>query len=136
MKVLTVRQPYATAILTGQKKIETRKKPTKERGTIAIHAGVYHDLELSNLRVYYNITSRPFDLSYTAEHVYGAIIGFVDIVDCVGLGFIDGLSRQEMALGDFVKSRYGYVLENPRFLKTPIYNVRGQLGFWNYEVSE
>jgi hypothetical protein len=134
MKVLTVRQPYATAILTGQKKIETRKKPTKERGTIAIHAGLHYDKSKSDLRVRYNIGSVGLD--YCAEFVYGGIIGFVDIVDCVPLASLTGLSRQEMALGDYVDSVYGYILENPRFLKTPIYNVRGQLGFWNYEVTE
>ena len=135
MKVLTVRQPYATAILTGQKKIETRKKPTKVRGTIAIHAGLHYDMSKSDLRVRYNITTAPGEVNYVATSVYGAIIGFVDIVDCVPLASLTGLSRQEMALGDYASGVYGYVLENPRFIRTPIF-VRGQLGLWNYEVTE
>lgn len=38
MKVLSVRQPYATLIVEGIKKVETRKWKTDHRGTLLIHA--------------------------------------------------------------------------------------------------
>ena len=39
MKVLTIRQPYASLILSGRKTIEFRSWPAKYRGPLAIHAG-------------------------------------------------------------------------------------------------
>lgn len=39
MKALTVRQPWASLIALGVKRIETRTRQTKYRGPLAIHAG-------------------------------------------------------------------------------------------------
>ena len=39
MKVLTLFQPWATLVILGEKKIETRSWKTNYRGEIAIHAG-------------------------------------------------------------------------------------------------
>lgn len=51
----------------------------------------------------------------------GAIIGLVDVINCV-----------EESASDFrdYEEPFGYVLANPRPLKNPI-AVKGQLGFWN-----
>ena len=43
MKVLTIREPYATFIMLGIKKIETRSWQTKYRGEIYIHAAKSKD---------------------------------------------------------------------------------------------
>ena len=43
MKVLTIKEPYATFIMQGLKKIETRSWNTKYRGEIYIHAGKSKD---------------------------------------------------------------------------------------------
>lgn len=40
MKAFTVKQPYADLLAIGAKHYETRSKPTKYRGPVAIHAGV------------------------------------------------------------------------------------------------
>jgi hypothetical protein len=40
MKTLTVRQPWASLIVTGAKDVENRSWPTSYRGTLLIHAGV------------------------------------------------------------------------------------------------
>lgn len=39
MKAITIRQPWASLIALGEKKIETRSWQTKYRGPILIHAG-------------------------------------------------------------------------------------------------
>jgi hypothetical protein len=39
MKVLTVRQPWASLIVSGIKDVENRSKATNYRGRIGIHAG-------------------------------------------------------------------------------------------------
>jgi hypothetical protein len=41
MKVLTVRQPYAAAIMARLKTVEYRAWYTRHRGVLLIHAGVH-----------------------------------------------------------------------------------------------
>ena len=45
MKVLTIRQPWASLIMNGYKKFEFRSWSTKYRGAILIHAGKNVDKE-------------------------------------------------------------------------------------------
>ncbi|MEO8269199.1 MAG: ASCH domain-containing protein, partial [Aureliella sp.] len=40
MKAITISQPFATLIASGEKWIENRTWPTSHRGRIAIHAGL------------------------------------------------------------------------------------------------
>ena len=40
-RALTIRQPWAFAVVHGGKRIENRSKPTRYRGPLAIHAGAY-----------------------------------------------------------------------------------------------
>jgi ASCH domain len=40
MKALTVHQPFAEAIVAGEKTVEYRSWPTTYRGPVAIHAGL------------------------------------------------------------------------------------------------
>lgn len=147
MKVLTVRHPYAAAMFAHLlypnpkgvlgpvfraplKKIETRSRPTKLRGTIAIHAAK-------------SMTRRE---GYLAEDYFpmggigrlapfGHIIGLIDIVDCVPVETLTGISVTERRLGDYAPGRFGYILENPRLLPKPI-PAKGQLGFWNWEAPK
>ena len=39
MKALTACQPYAHLIVTGEKRVENRTRPTSHRESLAIHAG-------------------------------------------------------------------------------------------------
>ena len=41
MKALTVRQPWASLIAVGAKRVETRSWPTAYRGPRAIHVGMH-----------------------------------------------------------------------------------------------
>jgi hypothetical protein len=43
MKVLTVRQPWASLIVAGIKNVENRSWRTKYRGKLGIHAGSHVD---------------------------------------------------------------------------------------------
>src|SRR5688500_15025924 len=107
MKALTVHQPHATAILYYGKAIENRTRCTATRGTIALHAGLQFDD-----RVY-------FPENFKAQIVRGAIIGVVDILDCV-----------DKHKSKWFHKPFGYLLDNPRPLLRPI-PCKGMLGFWN-----
>lgn len=114
MKALTIKQPWAWAIINAKRKrkdIENRTWTTSLRGTIAIHAGkaVVRDAEFPGG------ASQPKD----GELEAGAIIGVVDLLKVV-----------EEHTSPWFWGPYGFVLGNPRPLKKPI-PIKGALGFWN-----
>lgn len=69
MKALSIRQPFADAILAGLKNIEFRAWPTAHRGPLLIHASA-------------SVAAVAWPGVQAAGHVYGAILGLVDLVDC------------------------------------------------------
>ena len=107
MKSLTIWQPHANAILYYGKDIENRPKCFSIRGTIAVHAGAKID------------SSIYLPENFKKQIIRSAIIGVIDIVDCV-----------DDHESDWFNGPYGYVLDNPRPLLKPI-PCKGQLGFWN-----
>ena len=124
MRGFTVYQPWANFIITGEKKIETRPRKTNIRGTVFIHAGKkYVEAGLNSTLISSN---EPYEL--------GAIIGTVDIVDCVRVEEVRSkISEIELALGDYTDGRYGWVLENLVKFDVPI-PAKGKQGWWNFEI--
>ena len=123
MKALSLTQPMAWAIFHG-KDSENRTGSTKFRGRIYIHASKgfnqeHYDWIVQNEnRLVTGIDLMPH------EFIHGAIIGEVDIVDCVSWH----TSRWWMGL-------YGFVLENAVEYETPI-PCKGMLGFFEPELPE
>lgn len=99
MKVLTVRQPWASLIVHGVKHIETRTRPVNIRGRIGILAGLHRpkDLETWGDWQYAASVDRPIVSSPALQHhasgmpgapddlpvEFGALIGTVELYDCV-----------------------------------------------------
>jgi hypothetical protein len=112
MRALTVRQPWAWAILNAGKDIENRSWTNRHViGTIAIHAGYGVD-PLEEL-------PRGVKLPTEDDLVRGAIVGVVDVVDVV-----------EHHRSKWFSGPLGWVLRNPRRLKKPIF-CKGRLGLWH-----
>ena len=73
MKVLTIKQPWATLIMQKDKRFEFRSWQTKYRGDLLIHAGKGIDKEaMKRLEKYI-----PSDMPT------GKILGKVNLVDCI-----------------------------------------------------
>lgn len=72
MKVLTIKEPWASLIIEGYKKYEFRSWKTTYRGKILIHAG---------LNIEKDMLERFKD--YELNCIKGAIIGEAELVDCV-----------------------------------------------------
>ena len=107
MKALTIKQPWANEILYCGKDIENRVTKWQHRGLIAIHAGA-------------QISTKVYTPKGYKHHVVlGAIIGAVEIIDCV-----------EEHNSRHFDGPFGYVLANPRPLLKPI-PYKGNLGLWN-----
>ncbi len=122
MKALSIRQPWAWAILNAGKDIENRNWKTRFRGRVLIHAGKtfdddgHMDLCIKQMRGEFSVPSDEI------EFKTGGIVGSVDIVDCVSQ------SDSEWFVG-----KYGFVLRNPRPL--PFYSCKGQLNFFEVNYS-
>lgn len=124
MKAFTVYQPYAFAIVSGLKHYETRRRRTSIRGRIAVHAGKKR-IPLENMTV---VVVPAVGKSLH----YGAVIGTVEIVDCVPVEEImHTLTERERILGDYSPGRFAWVLQNPVMLDDPI-PARGKQGWWEW----
>lgn len=116
---LSIRQPWVDLILIGVKTIENRTKRTHFRGTILLHASA--TLASSEYIDWYVKTARKFNLlGKNAEYEpdVGAILGLVDIVDCV-----------QESESPFFEGPFGWVLKNPRRFKKPI-PYKGAVGIF------
>lgn len=134
MKVLSIKEPYATLIKMKHKKIETRSWKTKYRGELYIHASISKAPK--------KLLEKDFMKSLVTEQdlPYGKIILKANLVDCIEMTkeWIEKLKKenpQEYLLGLYEEGRYAWVLENVTPLEQPII-AKGKLGIWNYEEKE
>ena len=74
MKVLSIKEPWASLIMNGTKKIETRSWKTKYRGEIYIHASL-SKAKITKPEVYELIKDMNFKCGY--------IICKCNLVDCI-----------------------------------------------------
>lgn len=132
MKVITIKQPWATLIAEGYKEYEFRTWKTKYRGDILIHAGKGIDKKVMERFKY-------LDLEYPT----GKIIAKASITDCVK---VDDRLRQLLAKKDKIVYKgiidktasdwdgYGFKLEKV-FKINPI-EINGKLSLWDYDYIE
>ena len=133
MKVLSLLQPWASLVVMGKKKIETRSWKTTYRGPLLIHASKGKKAALL-------ASERPFS-NYIADFSmlpFGAIIGKVTLTDVVRIDqvafsneMINHLSMEERAFGDYGAGRYAWMLEEPVAFSCPI-RILGALHLWEY----
>ncbi len=128
MKVLTIKQPYASLIMAGIKKYEFRTWKTSYRGEVLIHSSKTLDKKAMK------------EFNYDLDYPLGFIIGKVDITDVIKVDddFRKVLEKENSFIYNHVindKSFDGYAfkLENLELLN-PIY-INGKLGLWNYDIN-
>ena len=128
MKVLTIKQPWATLIMQKDKRFEFRSWRTKYRGDLLIHAGKGIDKEAMERLSNYIPEVLPT----------GKILGKVTLVDCVkmSLEFKEKLLKEnkEIYKDSSFKENYGWQLENVELFNEPI-EAKGKLGLWEYEYK-
>lgn len=124
MLALTLTQPWATLVVTGRKKVETRRWKPAYRGRIVIHAAAgwaAEDRELAR-----TLGMDPSTLPL------GAALGTARIRDVVATDRIrETLDAGELALGDYSDGRQAWLLDAPTTFPTPV-PCRGRLGLWPY----
>ena len=134
MKVLSIKEPFASLIMSGKKRIETRSWKTLYRGELYIHASVskipkswFENKEFMSL------------VDDIALH-RGFIVCKCNLVDCIYMDeeFINKVKTetpQEYFCGVYEVGRYAWVLDDIEVLNEFI-EVKGHLGIWNYNEDE
>lgn len=132
MKVLTIREPWATLIKDNIKKIETRSWKTLYRGELYIHAGMLN----SNKKIE---SKELLELIKDIHLNYGYIICKCNLVDCIYMDeeFVNKIKEDkiEFTCGNYEIGRYAWILDNIEVLEMPI-KTKGRLSIWNYEGEE
>ena len=122
MKVLSLKEPYATLIKEKKKLIETRSFKTNYRGELYIHASMTKNKVNTNL------------LKLVENLNYGYIICKCNLVDCIYMteDYVENMKNnyQEYICGDYQVGRYAWILEDVEEIQ-PI-KAKGNLGIWNY----
>ncbi len=157
MKTISLWQPWASAIATGAKTIETRHWPTSYRGALAIHAAkrkVKSELLdfASDPQWCAALGFEPYQ-DFGNILPFGAIVAVCVLIDCrpTHLFTRDELKTRRLSrsprhyqavldswteemLGDFTSGRFGWVLRDIKPLIEPIL-YRGEQGLFEIPDS-
>ncbi|WP_199756935.1 hypothetical protein [Pedobacter sp. KBW06] len=130
----------ALGALVGIKDIENRTWRTTYRGRIYIHVSApkKFDVQLTDDQMIKALPIIP--LFAEGKAAFGAIIGEVDIVDCVighksvwaeKKAFV--MRKENGIYHELEVPVYNWVLANPVLYDKPIENVKGALSLWYYK---
>lgn len=131
LTVLTVRQPWASLLLSGEDWCENRRWHTDHRGPLWIHSSTTVDVDACQ-----RLAIDPGPL------VTGAILGVLELVTVLP---VEELRAQQAALAArwhlneaagtrFVQGPYCWIVAQPRRLAQPI-RARGALYLWKQRVA-
>lgn len=151
MRAISLHQPFATAVVIDAKRYETRSWWTAYRGPLVIHAAKHCLLsQMGEFGAMWNwnaaLNRMPGSEPLSRTLPFGALIGIVDLVDCVRcenvpMDIIMGKRQQpgntdvllqwwEGSMGYWGAGRFAWKLENPRQFVTPV-EWKGTQKFFN-----
>lgn len=130
MKVLSIKEPFATLIKKKKKYIETRSWKTNYRGELYIHASI------SKITKDVKERKELMKLVDDDEMEYGNILCECELVDCIYMTeeyieYIKNNEYDQYICGHYEVGRYAWILKNIEPLEIVI-PAKGRLGIWNY----
>ena len=129
-RAISLIQPWATLIVAGLKRYETRSWSTPYRGHILIHA---------SKKVDHRYLARPDVARLVMQAGFyhfptGAIIGRAIIAGCVQAEELaDLIPDAERLVGDFGEGRFAWAMQNAVMFEQPI-ECKGHLGIWTVRL--
>ena len=127
MKVLTIKQPWASLIMLGYKRFEFRSWQTKYRVDLLIHAGKGIDKEAMKRLSKYIMQDLPA----------GKILGKVTLTECIKMSpdFKEMLLKEnkDIYTDSTFKENYGWQMEDIEVFDEPI-EAKGHLSLWEFEI--
>ena len=127
MKVLTLKQPWASLVANGYKVYEFRTWKTKYGGEILIHAGCSVDKEWLD-------KVKGYGIEFPKKNILCKVV----LEECIEID--DEFNKMINTLDPYVyshKSRSGYAWKLSKISKLDIKEeINRQLGLWNYEVDK
>lgn len=131
MKAISLWQPWASAVVLGFKRNETRGWATRYRGPLAIHAA--KRWEKDQLRFTEQLLERG--VRFPAGRMpLGQVLGVAWLVDCQPTGSMPTISARERELGNYGPGRFAWLLEDAQPLTAPLPFV-GRQGFFDVPVE-
>ena len=133
MKAISLWQPWASLWCSPRKVHETRHWRCRHRGWLVVHAAKHFEkgFELDDpLRL---ILDDEFGGDWAAELPTGALIGMVNVVDCLPTHAVLGdaaATGDDLECGDFGPARFAWKRDEFRLFDQPI-PYRGRQGIFN-----
>lgn len=134
MKVITIRQPFASLICSGLKDVENRSwQITDTPRRILIHSGAtMHRCNFNNMPLLWWLMSENCQtmgkLPEQRDLPMSAIIGVATVVECV-------TESNSPWAGAGHGAEYKWVMTDVRTFKRPITGVKGKLGMFDYDLD-
>lgn len=131
MKALSLKEPWATAIMLGYKQIETRGWNTRYRGSLLIHASMSTDKESLSSKTFQKILKdTPLN--------NGFIIAQVNLVDTIEMTeeFIENIKKRgdEYYYGIYGIGRFAWIFDDIKIIN-PRVEAQGHLGLWDFKIE-
>lgn len=130
MKAISIQQPFAALIATGQKRLEIRTWQTDYRGQLLICAGAkshslldFYDFKSEILGLLNNSAKSRFHVKKELAFAFGKAICVVDLVGV--RQFKKGNVMENDACIDWYPGAFAWELENPRMIES--FDVKGKL---------
>ena len=126
MKAISIWQPWAYALVTRIKKIETRSWTTNHRGPLLIHAAKRFPATAKD----FAMTERTLGRC-PARLPFGVIIGFVNLADIKRTeDVVQEISALERLYGNYSSGRYAWITGSCKLFESPI-PFTGRQGIFN-----
>lgn len=129
-KCLSVRQPWAWAIIKGYKTPENRTWKTAYRGPLLIHAGKSIDhCGIETIKIDEKL---PTGIIMPNHLVTGCIIGSVTLEDVISVCDLTASQRRDRRISEWATGPYCWILSNPIEFINPI-PYKGALRLFNVQ---
>lgn len=142
MRCISLWQPWASLWCSGRKVHETRHWPTSHRGWLAVHAAkknVCSAIEKNaavaedgDVDAFLDLLRDEYGAHWAPDLPRGAIIGVVNIVDCVSTEKVIWAPAEfdDRLCGDFSEGRFAWRRSEFRLLPEPI-PYKGRQGMFD-----